>query len=107
MILFSWGALAMASTISGLFFFKFWRESSDRLFAFFAVAFWTLALQWTALAIVNPGLESRHELYLVRLAAFSVLIVGVLDKNARASSRSKDRSTGSSAGTTSHSQERT
>jgi hypothetical protein len=84
MIQFSWGALTMACAIIGLFLLKFWRQSADRLFVFFAVAFWTLGLHWFLLAYVNPGVESRHELYLLRLAAFVTIIVGVVDKNARA-----------------------
>ena len=85
MIQYSWGALSMGCAVIGLFLLRFWRETSDRLFVFFAVGFWTLGLHWFGLAFVNPGIESRHELYLVRLAAFLILIVGIVDKNARAS----------------------
>lgn len=84
MILFSWGVLSMSAAVAGLFFLKFWKESADRLFVFFALAFWSLSAHWTGLAIVNPELESRHQLYILRLAAFVILIVGILDKNARA-----------------------
>ena len=85
MIAFSWGALAMASSVVGLFMLRFWRQTADRLFVFFAGAFFLLAAHWLGLAVVDPGVESRHELYLVRLAAFLVLVVGIADKNARAS----------------------
>ena len=85
MIQFSWGALTMACAVIGLFLLKLWRESRDRLFVFFAIAFWILGAHWAGLAVVNPGIESRHELYFVRLAGFLVLVLGILDKNARAS----------------------
>ena len=81
---FAWGASAMASAVAGLFFLRFWRESHDRLFVFFALAFWSLAAHWIGLAVVNPGVESRHHLFVLRLLAFLILIVGILDKNARA-----------------------
>jgi hypothetical protein len=81
---FFWGVLAAQAWVAGLFFLRFWRESGDRLFAFFAFAFWTLTLHWIGLAVVMPGVESRHQLYLLRLLAFLILIVGILDKNARA-----------------------
>jgi hypothetical protein len=37
------GALAMAFAVAGLFFLRFWRDTKDRLFAFFALAFFALA----------------------------------------------------------------
>lgn len=81
MMQFLWGALSLASVIAGLFFFRFWIISRDRLFVFFALAFWTLALHWMGLGIANPGIETRHYLYLVRLLAFVLIIAGILDKN--------------------------
>jgi hypothetical protein len=81
---FLWGALSCGTAVGALFFLRFWRESGDRLFGFFAAGFLVLSAHWTGLAVVDPSEESRHELYLLRLAAFVVLIVGILDKNARA-----------------------
>jgi hypothetical protein len=81
------GAIVMASATVGLFFFRFWRQTRDRLFATFALAFWVLALNWLALAIVGSS-EVRPLLYLMRLAAFSLIIVGIVDKN-RAATRSR------------------
>ncbi|HUM13118.1 MAG TPA: DUF5985 family protein [Myxococcaceae bacterium] len=78
------GALAMASGVSGLFFLRFWRTSRERLFVFFALAFWLLGLNWLSLALVRLERESQHEIYLLRLVAFGLIIVGVVDKNRRA-----------------------
>ena len=78
---FLWGALAMGAAISGLFFCRFWRRTSDRLFLAFAAAFWLLALQWGALALLRVADESRHYLFLLRLAAFVLILVAVVDKN--------------------------
>ena len=80
---FLWGALALSCGVAGLFFFRFWTVSRDRIFVFFALAFWALALHWTALGISNPSVESRHYVFLVRLLAFVLIIAGVLDKNRR------------------------
>src|SRR4051794_8506531 len=41
---FFWGLLAMASLVASLFFLRYWKVSSERLFAFFGVAFGMLAL---------------------------------------------------------------
>jgi Family of unknown function (DUF5985) len=80
---FLWGASALASWIAGLYFSKFWRMSRDRLFRFFSIAFWMLALHWTALAIVDPAVETRHYLYVLRLLAFAVILIAIIDKNRR------------------------
>jgi hypothetical protein len=60
-----------------------WTEQAlgERLFAFFAVAFIMLAINWLALAAIDPAFEARHVLYLVRLAAFILIIVAIIDKN--------------------------
>jgi hypothetical protein len=77
------GALAMASFVAGAFFLRYWRSSRDRLFLFFAVAFWTLAIDWTALALTEPGTNARQYVFVVRLVAFALIIVGIVDKNRR------------------------
>jgi uncharacterized membrane protein len=86
-----WGALAMSGWVAGLFFLRFWRAGRDRLFLFFFLAFWTLALNWLALALVPSVSETRHQLYTLRLLAFFLIIVGVLDKNGRSRDPSSKR----------------
>lgn len=81
MSLFLWGALAMASATIAIFFLRFWTQSRDRLFLFFAMAFAAFALHWLGLGIVAPPEESRHYLYLLRLLAFVLILAGIVDKN--------------------------
>lgn len=78
------GALVLASTLSGLYFVRFWREARDRLFLAFAIAFFLMAINWIALTLVNTDNENRPLLYGIRLVAFLVIIVGIWDKNRRA-----------------------
>jgi hypothetical protein len=78
------GALTLASWVAGLFFLRFWRSSGDRLFLFFAIAFWLLTLSWAGRALIHWEDESRHQVFLLRLLAFVVVIVAVIDKNRRA-----------------------
>ena len=78
---FFWGATAMAAFTAGLFFIRFWRETRDRLFLFFAVAFWLLSLNWVILQVAEPAKETTHYVYLLRLAAFILIIVAIVDKN--------------------------
>jgi ABC-type transport system involved in cytochrome c biogenesis permease subunit len=82
---FMWGVLAMCSVTAALFFLRYWRESRERLFGFLALAFAGLAANWTGLAIIDlPTDEAQQKYaYVVRLAAFLILIVGIIDKNRR------------------------
>jgi len=64
----------------GLFFLRFWRKAKDRLFLAFAVSFWLLGVNWLALLRANTD-EPQTGLYVVRLVAFAVLLVGIWDKN--------------------------
>ena len=72
---------ATGAWVSGVVFLRFWRESRDALFAFFAAAFWLLALSWSLLALFSPMGESRPYVYAIRLLAFVLIIVGIIHKN--------------------------
>ena len=74
---------ATAAAVVGLVFFRFWRDSGDRLFASFGAAFWLLSLSWALLALFSPTEEARPYIYAIRLLAFTVMIVGIVDKNRR------------------------
>jgi hypothetical protein len=74
------GTVVTACLVVGLFFLRFWRKSNDRLFAVFAVAFWIMGLNWLLLAFIQQD-ELRTALYLLRLGAFVLILVGIIDKN--------------------------
>jgi hypothetical protein len=80
---FLWGALASACGVAGLLFLKFWTQTRDRLFAMFAAAFFVLGLNWVVLATFQTTDETRHYAYFVRLVAFLIIMVGIIDKNRR------------------------
>ena len=73
------GALAMAYLVASIFFLRFWSATRDRLFGFFAAAFAILALQRLALPYAPE--EWISTLYGVRLLAFILIIVAIVDKN--------------------------
>jgi hypothetical protein len=81
--------LAALSVVAAAFMWKFWQRTRDRLFRGMALGFAVLGLHWIGLGLLNPTSETRHGLYLVRFAAFALIIAGVVDKNRRASSRSR------------------
>jgi hypothetical protein len=80
-IIFLQAVSATAAWVAGLLFLRFWRESNDRLFAFFGAAFHLLALSWALLGFFSPTEETRPYIYAIRLVAFTLLIVGIIDKN--------------------------
>jgi hypothetical protein len=79
------GAIAMACSAIGMFFLKFWKNTRDRLFALFAVAFWLLALDRIVIDIIGQSNTSSPEEYLLRLGAFLVIIVAIIEKNRKKS----------------------
>ena len=81
MTLFVAGVLVMGYAVAALFFARFYRVSGDRLFLFFAAGFALLAFQRLSLAAAVLLPLPLTAYYLLRLAAFVVILVGILDKN--------------------------
>ena len=77
------GILVTEYAVIALFFLRFWKTSHDRLFVMFAGAFFLLAIQRLAIALTAEMLEQQAPLYLLRLAAFVVIIMAIADKNRR------------------------
>ena len=75
------GAIVMGYLIAGLFFLKFWHGTRDRLFLIFGVAFWMLSLQRALLALLAEVEGAHLYLYVMRLLAFVLIIVAIVDKN--------------------------
>ena len=78
------GAITMGFLVAGLFFLRFWSRTRERLFLAFALAFWLLGAAQALLTVSNIPVEERSWLYLLRLAAFSLILFSVLAKNRRA-----------------------
>jgi len=79
------GAIALACMAIGVFFLKFWKNTRDRLFAFFALAFWMLALDRVIIDSIGQTETSSPEEYLPRLGAFLLIIVAIIEKNRKKS----------------------
>ncbi len=75
------GLIAMGMAVAGLFFLRFWRETRDRLFAAFALAFFILAVNRGSLTFMGQSQEEPTILYLVRLLAFVIILIAIVDKN--------------------------
>ncbi len=77
------GICAVAFAASAVFFLRFWRQTSDRFFAIFALAFAALAVNYVGLGMLDPNDESRRYYFLIRLLAFLCFIAGIVDKSRR------------------------
>ncbi len=78
------GAIAMACLVALGFFLRFWQKTRDRLFLFFAAAFLLFMLERILRSSCPMESELAPFVYSVRLAAYLLLIIAIIDKNRRA-----------------------
>lgn len=77
------GAIAMGFLVASAFFFRFWRETHDRLFAFFAAAFFLLAINGPVVRSLIQDSDNSIMLYVTRLVAYVIILIAIVDKNLR------------------------
>ena len=75
------GAVAMASFVVAMFFLRFWRQTKDRFFLLFSIAFAVDAISRFVLGLVEPPGETEPIFYLARLLTFSLIMAAIVDKN--------------------------
>lgn len=75
------GAITMGFLIASLFFLRFWKGTRDVLFVAFALAFFLLGLTQALLTFTDLRVEERSWLFLLRLAAFLLILGSVWIKN--------------------------
>jgi hypothetical protein len=80
------GAITLGFLVAGLFFLRFWRKTRDGLFLAFAMSFALLGVGQAVQALANIPREEQSYIYLIRLAAFTLIMVAIFRKN-RASGR--------------------
>ncbi|MGI4720548.1 MAG: DUF5985 family protein [Janthinobacterium lividum] len=77
----TYGAISMASLTIALFFLRFWRSTGDRFFLYFALSFFIEGLHRVYSAILNEAGEDSPLHYLIRLAAYGLILWAILEKN--------------------------
>jgi hypothetical protein len=75
------GAITFGFLTASLFFMRFWQRTRDGLFLSFAVAFALLGIGQGLQALADIPQEERSYIYLIRLAAFAVIIAAIVRKN--------------------------
>jgi hypothetical protein len=81
LVLFLSGMLAAGYLVVAGFFLRFWRQTRDRLFLHFCVAFVLLAVQRAILVPEFAMFEDKTWAYGLRLLAFLVILYGIVEKN--------------------------
>jgi hypothetical protein len=75
------GLITMGFLVASLLFLRFWKRTDDFLFGAFAAAFGLLAANQALVALIDIPREERSWIYLLRVAAFALIIVAVVWKN--------------------------
>lgn len=75
------GAIAMASLTVGLFFLRFWKDTGDRLFLFFAMSFLLEGLNRAALGLSGNPNEDQPFFYFVRFLSYVLILIAIVNKN--------------------------
>jgi len=75
------GAISMGSLVIALFFLRFWRDSNDRFFLWFALSFSIEGLHRAYSALHDAGGEDSPLHYLIRLLAYGLILWAILEKN--------------------------
>ncbi len=76
------GMVTSGFLAGGLFFARFWARSREFLFLAFAAAFWLLALNQALVVLVPRPEVGRSWFYLLRVAAFLLIAIAIVRKNA-------------------------
>jgi hypothetical protein len=75
------GAIAMACLIAGLFFLRFWKQTRDRFFLFFAISFFIEGINRAALGMTGNPNEGQPFFYFVRFLSYVFILFAILSKN--------------------------
>ena len=77
------GAIVMGLAVTALLFLKFWRRTREELFLAFSGSFLLLAVTQALLTLRLVHTEERSWLYLLRLAAFLLILFAMWRQNRR------------------------
>ncbi|MET0536233.1 MAG: DUF5985 family protein [Steroidobacter sp.] len=82
------GVIVTASLTAAGFFWRFYRQTRDRLFLAFAGAFCIEGINRLAFLWIDNPNEGRPAIYVVRLVAFMLLLGAIIAKNRSSARRS-------------------
>jgi len=78
------GVIVTCSLVAAAYFYKFWKQTKDRLFLAFAAAFFVEGLNRISFLFLENPNEGSPAIYLVRLLAFALILTAIVTKNRKA-----------------------
>jgi hypothetical protein len=75
------GAATLGYLAAAMFFVRFWRRTSDRLFLAFSAAFALLAVNQVLAMLLEAGDERTPFVYSLRVLGFALILWAIVDKN--------------------------
>jgi hypothetical protein len=75
------GAIAMASLVIATVFVRYWRNTGDRFFLYFALSFGIEGAHRIYSSIGGMMREDTPHHYLIRLLAYGLILWAILEKN--------------------------
>jgi hypothetical protein len=75
------GAIALGTFCAAFFFLRFRKLTRDRLFMFFALAFFVEGISRILMAISALSSEEHPAIYLLRFISYGFIVWGIVDKN--------------------------
>jgi hypothetical protein len=75
------GAIATASMVAGLFFRRFWKSTRDRFSLYFSMSSFIEGVNRFLFGSMVGLREEAPAYYLIRLVAYGLILVAILDKN--------------------------
>ena len=77
------GAATVGYLVAGVFFLRFWRKTTDRLFLAFGAAFVLLAINQALATFLEAGDERTVYAYSLRVIGFLLILWAIIEKNLR------------------------
>ena len=81
------GAIVMGFGVAAVMFLKFWKRTRELLFLAFAGSFLLLGVTQALLTLADFQDDTRSRIYLLRLAAFLLILFAMAWQNRRRKSR--------------------
>jgi hypothetical protein len=75
------GVIVMSEVVAAAYFFKFWRQTRDRLFLAFAAAFLIEVVNRGSILFIDDPAAGNPVIYTVRLLSYLLILAAIADKN--------------------------
>ena len=75
------GAIALGWLVAGLFFFRFWRQTRDPFFLWFALSFWLESADRVFLGLYVAPQEDSPLFYGLRVLSYGFILFAIWQKN--------------------------